>query len=229
MNPARMDMANDIRRFWWTMPTLAIAGILFLAFQYVIPERDNGNKGLANEFTQQYRVSGDVHIDAESFAGNITVEAGASDKVSIRVRKRVTGKTTAEMDAALQAIDVRFGRQENTVRVDVDQDGPAGMSRADITITAPARAQLELDAHRGSITVSGMLGDVQAKTGNGNILVQLPSNSSFTLNGDGNLKSDFRLVEDASGQYTAGTPSPSQPPQELLLHANEGDVVLRRQ
>lgn len=230
MNPARLDMATDWRRFWWAGPPLMIALVLFL----VLRVTDSGASPVAkldDAVSQQFPAGPATVVDVTNFSGDIKVQSGAAGRVVVSVKRHGGGANADEAFDQLAGVQLRMGQEGDAIKVTTWYEGtPMAGTGAEVTISAPPRTQLLLQAQQGSVTLAGMLGDVRAESSGGDISVRLPAGASFALNGGGNLKSEFRLSADAdTGQYLANTAEAGASVQRLMLTAVNGAVVLRRQ
>ena len=122
-------------------------------------------------------------VVVETFNGAIDVVAGAGDQVAVEVTKRASGPSDSNARDALSTIEVTLTQDGNTVRVTARRTPgmPRGNAAADVKVTLPAGASLQLNTGNGSLTARGVTGRAAMRTGNGDITVR---------DGQGSLRAD---------------------------------------
>lgn len=112
-----------------------------------------------------FTVAGPAEIVVNSENGSIKIKAGSDSEVhvlaEIRDAERVRYALSQENDRI--TVDVRINRQ---------RPGPGENPGADITITTPARTDVELRTSNGRIEVQGIEGSGYLQTSNGNIVLK---------------------------------------------------------
>jgi DUF4097 and DUF4098 domain-containing protein YvlB len=113
-------------------------------------------------------------IIVETFNGRINVQKGTDLQVAATVLKRGTGnsKTAAEDD--LKNIEVNMTQDGDTIRIIARRINQtlADNSGAQVDLTVPEAAVLDLTTSNGRIITTNVLGDQRLSTSNGEIDVQ---------------------------------------------------------
>lgn len=230
MNPAQLDLADGWRRYWWLIPPVAAAIVVFAVVRLGVFAP--APPALASDqVTEVFALAPGGGIDVFTFAGDIRVVATDSRNATVTVVRHGAGRSAADAFQDLAALGLQMQQSGTTVRVRTAHQGSLEFeaSRAEITIAAPADARIQAETLRGSITLVGMLGDIRARVSEGDIAVHLPRDRAFRLDGSGQLKSEFRLAtDDRTGEYLVGVTDPALAAQALNLSAIGGNVFLRR-
>jgi hypothetical protein len=105
----------------------------------------------------------------------------------------------------------------------------------DYQIMVPRTSRLVIRHHIGDVVITDVAGDIDAKAGTGDILVQLPEKEHYTINaktGIGGVYSDFnesrhtfvghKLIQDAS---TGGANGPAH---KIDLHVSIGGISIQK-
>ena len=105
----------------------------------------------------------------------------------------------------------------------------------DYQIMVPRASRLVIRHHIGDVVIDGVAGDIDAKAGTGDIIVQLPEREHYAINARtsiGGVYSDFnesqhtfvgrKLIQEAS---TGDTKNPSH---KIDLHVNIGGISIQK-
>ena len=153
------------------------------------------------ELQQALSAGGTVKVNCER--GNITVNAWDQPQVKVVYHKRIFASSQGEANSTNQATTPRIQAQGNSVEVqgDTEAAGAKGVA-ADMEVFVPLKADVELTARRGDVSVTQRTGDVKVTSQRGDVtLDQVTGNASVTTrkgslhvsNLTGNLSSDGRL------------------------------------
>lgn len=124
------------------------------------------------------KVSGPVSLTLETFQGNITIEAGEDNRVTVKTKTTAWGNSEADAQAALKEIKVTIDQRENDIKINIDQGievdmlhiGPHG-GRVDFTITVPKETAVTLNSTQGDLSLTGTNGSAKLNTSFGNIKI----------------------------------------------------------
>ena len=142
--------------------------------------------------TFEFSVQGAPRLVVRDFAGNVQVSAGQPGQVLVRVTKRARGPLGSAGESDLEQIRVEVTQRGDTIDVEVALHRhvlPGGSLSADIEVTAPPQAQIDVRLNAGNAEIEGMRGPVKAKVNAGNLDLrggQLEERSDLECNA-GNL------------------------------------------
>lgn len=131
-----------------------------------------------NRFTVQENVDKSFIVAAaprvviESFNGEITATTRAAGAVDVKVIKQGMGWDEDEAEENLSELKVTLDQVGNTVRVTIVQEncvGLCGDSGANVEISVPADARLEVRTSNGNVKSTGVAGPLVLHTSNGDI------------------------------------------------------------
>jgi DUF4097 and DUF4098 domain-containing protein YvlB len=164
------------------------------------------------EMTQPIPAGGAVRISSDR--GNITVNNWDQPEVKVVYHKRIFASSKGEADSTNQSTTPRMQAQGTAVEVQVNTEGAGAKGVAsDIELYVPLKADVEVTAHRGDISVTQRAGDVKviSQRGDvtldqvmGNVNVSTKKGSLHASNVSGNLAADGRL-DDLALDTIAGT------------------------
>jgi len=161
-----------------------------------------GNEYTFNgELTQSIPAGGMVRVNCER--GNITVNTWDQPQVKVVYHKRVFAGSQSEADSTNRSTAPRIQAQGSTVEVQGNTEGagPKGVA-SDIELFIPSKANVELTARRGDVSLTQQTGDVKVTSQRGDVtLDQVTGNATVTTkkgslhvsNLSGNLTADGRL------------------------------------
>ncbi len=203
------EIISSLARWKTCLPliliTLIIASVVFLLFITA-----GCSIGPTETREDSFSVIGQPRIIVKSENGNIEINAGSSNEVLIEATLRDAPRVKYEVSQTGDII---------TVDVKVEKHwGFWGMGGADITVTAPAATNLELNTSNGLIEVHGISGsgsletsngrlvlddvkgDFEGRTSNGRIEVEAMEGSVFLRTSNGPVK-----INAASGEFDVQT------------------------
>jgi len=111
-------------------------------------------------------------IIVETFNGRISVQVAADAAVEARVTRRGSGTSTAAAQRDLANVVVDFTRFGDAITISarrVDNAQTIGNSGADVEVTVPAAASVELRTSNGRVESANVEGTVTVRTSNGPI------------------------------------------------------------
>lgn len=142
----------------------------------------NRNQNRAEQTTSEtktVRIGQGGLLELRNIAGDITITAGGGDTATVEITKRARG--TSDADAREQLALVRVEVAETAGRAEVRAVYPENRERrgrrnfsveTSYRVTAPAGARIKTDSISGTITVSGIRGELALGTISGNIAVR---------------------------------------------------------
>jgi DUF4097 and DUF4098 domain-containing protein YvlB len=153
------------------------------------------------EQTQPISAGGTVRVGCDR--GNITVNSWDQPQVKVVYHKRIFAGSQGEADATNRSTAPRIQVRGNIVEVqgNTEAAGPKGVA-SDIELYVPSKADVELTARRGDVSVTQQTGDVKVNSQRGDVtLDQVTGNATVTTrkgslhvsNLSGNLTADGRL------------------------------------
>lgn len=201
---------------WLAGGCLLMVGLAVLACALVI----GALAGLAIHFanfheaqstlTRTLAVTGTPRIVVDGQAGDVTVIAGPAGKVTVEATRRARAESAEIASRAAQRIPVDIQQSGATVTVRARGGGDTGVgssSAVDLSITAPARSNVDLHADTGNVSVSDVAGMVSITVGAGDARlagVTLVGASSVDV-GTGDVTLGGRLASGAALHVSVDT------------------------
>jgi DUF4097 and DUF4098 domain-containing protein YvlB len=104
--------------------------------------------------------------------GNITVHASDGNELVVSATKSEPGSSESTARERMKNVDVQIETQGKGVRIHpTDQDSGGGWASVDLDVQVPKTSPLTIDATHGDVNVSGIGGNVDARSGNGDIQI----------------------------------------------------------
>jgi hypothetical protein len=162
--------------------TAAIAGSVITrsldwrSFRWGGIENLGAKTGVTDEFVRTASITGPARLMVNVPVGNITIAAGAGDRLTLQATKRAWGWSHAQAMTVLDGIRVGFEQAGNQVRIEAD--GLTDVSNAprspqvDMLISVPADTAVWLTTNVGQTRVTDTRGDVNIKSDVGEVLLQ---------------------------------------------------------
>jgi len=124
---------------------------------------------VSNTFT----TSATPTIIVESFNGRINVQAGPDDQVAVTVVKIGSGSNQTSAEADLKNLEVNMTQEGDAIRITVRRTDRklANNSGAEVDLTVPVGAMLDLSTSNGRISTTNVRGDLKLSTSNGELTV----------------------------------------------------------
>jgi DUF4097 and DUF4098 domain-containing protein YvlB len=179
------------------------------------PGRDSedSDEGLMHLFGNEYTYNGEVSepmaaggaLRVSCDRGNITVNKWDQPRVKVVYHKRIFAGSQREADAVNRSTIPKLQAQGTTVEVQANTEaaGAKGVV-SDVEVYLPVKANVEVTAGRGDVTLDERSGDVKVTSQRGNVTVeQVTGNVNVTTKQGylhasavtGNLAADGRLDE----------------------------------
>jgi hypothetical protein len=201
---------------WVAGGCLLMVGLAVLACALVI----GALAGLAIHFanfreaqmtmTRTLAVAGMPRIVVDGQAGDVIVVAGPAGTVTVEATRRARAESADIASHAAQNISVDIQQSGATVTVRARGGGDTGVGRSsavDLTITVPARSNVDLHADTGNVSVSDVAGMVSITVGVGDARlagVTLAGASSVDV-GTGDVMLGGRLASGAALRVSVDT------------------------
>jgi DUF4097 and DUF4098 domain-containing protein YvlB len=164
------------------------------------------------EISQPIAAGGAVHVKCDR--GNITVSSWDQPQVKVVYRKRILAASQGEADSTNQSTTPKLQAQGTTIEVQANTEGAAAKGvTSDIEVFIPVKADIELTAQRGDVSVTQRTGGVKVITQHGDVNVDQVTGdvnvsarhgSLHASNVTGNLAMDGRL-DDLALETISGT------------------------
>ena len=164
------------------------------------------------EVTQALPAGGAVRVNCDR--GNITVNNWDQPQVKVVYHKRIFAGSQSEADSTNQSTTPRLQAQGTTVEVQGNTEGAGAKGVAsDIEVYVPLKADVELTARRGDVSVTQRTGEVKSELaargrdrgpGDGKRKRHNQHGSLHASNVTGNLAADGRL-DDLALDTISGT------------------------
>jgi len=130
----------------------------------------NQSSDQTDRFSRKVRLGRDGRLSVSNISGEIVVNAGSGDDVSIEAIKRTRG-SRSELEDVRIIVDERPGRVE--VRTEHDRGSDRGRRgdgvSVDYTITVPQGAAVDVHSVSGNVKVTGVRGSLRAESVSGDV------------------------------------------------------------
>lgn len=173
--------------------------------------------------SKSFAVSGTPRVTVETFDGAVNVRAWDKQEVSYTAIKR------ADNQENMQAIRIIAEQHGDEIIIRAEFDGAAanrlGDVRAEVPIElfVPRSANLRISSKDGRLSIEGVSGEVNAKTGDGAVDVRDSKGSLAVETGDGRIRiSNF----DGTAQATTGDGGITLEGRFSRLSASTGDGTI---
>ena len=179
---------------------------------------------MGNNLENHFDTTGPIDLKVEVLVGDVTLTAGDGPTTTVRLRPH--GKGGAEL-AEKFTVEAR-GNDVVVISPKV-RDGFfsfAGRGSVDVEVELPSSSTVDVKSGSGDIQASGLLGDVRAATGSGDLAFhELGSADLKSGSGDIALQSARADVDVKTG---SGDISVGSAGGRLELVSGSGDISLRR-
>jgi DUF4097 and DUF4098 domain-containing protein YvlB len=125
--------------------------------------RNNGAEQ-TERFSRKVRLARDGRVTVSNISGNIVVNVGSGDDVSIEAVKRARGDA-----GQLSSVRIDVEERAGSVYVRTTHTGRNDHASVDYTITMPATGATDLHSVSGDVRVTGIRASVRAESVSGNI------------------------------------------------------------
>ena len=147
-------MKNRLLRF---LPAVLVAVACLYTYKLEVPE------------TYTYPAAGIAALSAATQNGTISVTTAADTTITVGVLKSAYGRNKADAEKAITNVAYSGTIIGDELRVKAEMPSGSRPYGASFTITAPESTGLVLSTTNGSISVSNMVGAIDAGTTNGGI------------------------------------------------------------
>jgi hypothetical protein len=127
---------------------------------------------LSKTETFEFSVQGVPRLLVRDFAGDVRLRAGQSGQVLVRVTKKARGLLGSADEGDLEQIRVEVAQRGDTISIEAELHrhlSLGGSLSADIEVTAPLQAQVDLRLNAGNAEIEDISGPVKAKVNAGNL------------------------------------------------------------
>ena len=193
-----------------------IGGVAFFTIGPVVSTNFNVDLvSASSDETKTVEIGKTVALQVNDDAGNVTVQGGDVEKITVEVRKTSWAETPSKAEQELKDIKYEIVQQGDTliVRYKRSDDGirmTGNPDTVDFTITVPTEMKVSVDSAFGEVNLSDVKGDGNLKTNFGDISVQ-------------NLQGGL-TVETESGAITATSITAGG--SAIDLHSGFGNISL---
>jgi hypothetical protein len=173
--------------------SLLVLPILLGAASAACVDISAGEPRYIDTVEKRFNVSGTPSLNVHTFDGSVEVSTWDRPEVLVVVEKHAMDK------AAADRMVVVAEQSGDRITVDVRQDREPGLHlnfgshSARVTISAPARIQIDASTGDGRVEVRDVEGDITAKTGDGAIRLAHVSGSIDVASGDGSIEVEGTL------------------------------------
>lgn len=121
--------------------------------------------------TFEFTVQGAPRLVVRDFAGNVRLNAGQPGQVLVRVTKKARGLLSSGAEGDLERISVAVVQRGDTISVEAElhRHSLGASLSADIEITVPLQAHVDLRLNAGNAEIAEIEGSVKAKVNAGNL------------------------------------------------------------
>jgi DUF4097 and DUF4098 domain-containing protein YvlB len=118
-------------------------------------------------------IAAGAQVDIATDRGDISVHGAQGDELVVNVAKKAWGVTEASADSTLRGADVTIENSGGTYHVRPNPHGNwSERASVDLSVEAPASANITASTRRGDIQVSRIIGTTEARTANGDVEIQ---------------------------------------------------------
>ena len=189
-----------------------------------------------NEFsattTNTFVVSGTPSLVISDAAGNVTIQQGGGNQVTVQVTKHAWGVTDTDAKGVLNSTAVDVSQSGNTITVKTQWSGPARRS-VDLIVTVPGQANANVHLGAGNIDARQLTGAITLDTGAGNVTAETVTfaGTSRLHTGAGNIIVDGAMASGAAIDVSVGAGNatltlPSNTPAHLTASTGVGNLTI---
>jgi hypothetical protein len=180
---------------------------------------------------KRFTVSGAPTLDISTFDGSVDVSTWDRPEVLVVIEKHAIDKAaadrmvvTADQTGDVVKVSVREGGDDRSSGLHIN----FGSHSARLTVTLPAKAQIEARTGDGRVTVRNVEGDLRVRTGDGAIHLEQVNGSVDATSGDGSIDIDgaVRGLSARSGDGRVRIRAASTPTADWNLVTGDGSVLL---
>ena len=191
-----------------------------------------GQHELSTTTTKTFVVSGTPGLVIADAAGNVSIQQGGGNQLTVQVMKHAWGTSDAVARDVLRSTVVDMSQSGNTITVNTQFSGPARRS-VDLIVTVPAEANADVHLGAGNIDVRQFTGAISLDAGAGNITAGAVTfaGTSRLHTGAGNVTVDGAIASGAAVDVLVGAGNvtltlPSDTPAHLAASTGVGNVTI---
>lgn len=182
-----------------------------------------GGKPYETIIEKDYNLEANGRISIKNTHGTISVKTGL-DKKSVAIRGIKRAKVQEHLDH-MHIIEEEINQDRLTLRTAYDYEKVKGT--IDYVVTIPEGADINLNTDTGDIDIHQVYGTIIATTGQGNIIIEQPTNKlKATVTQQGNI-----TINQPKGVVTAATNKGSVQVRDstnnVLAKVNQGKIDIR--
>jgi hypothetical protein len=182
----------------------AVAAAAAVSFTRWSGDLDWEGGRLAERSVQTYEVGRSPTLAVDSFAGDVSIQAGRDGSITVVITKKARSAPNVER------IEIDWERRGDEIKIKTSRPRSfVGDASVDIEIIAPVSTQLEVHTGAGDVSTVGIVGEIDAGTGAGDIHVSAGSGP-------------VRLDTGAGGIDYEG-----EPLGNCRFETGAGDIILR--
>jgi Putative adhesin len=191
-----------------------------------------GQNELSATTTQTFVVSGTPSLVISDAAGNVTIQQGGDNQVTVQVTKHAWGISDADAKGVLNNMVVNVSQSGTTITAKTQWSGPARRS-VDLIITVPGQAKANVHLGAGNIDARQLTGAIMLDTGAGNVTADTVTfaGTSRLHTGAGNITVDGSIATGAAVDVLVGAGNatltlPSDTPAHLTASTGVGNLTI---
>lgn len=191
-----------------------------------------GQRELSTTSSKTFTVSGTPSLMISDTAGNITIQQGDGNQVTVQVTKHAWGSSTGVAQDGLNRTTVDVMQSANTITVNVQVSGPERRS-VDLSVMVPPQANADVHLAAGNIDVRQFTGAITLDAGAGNVTADTMTfaGTSRLHTGAGNITVAGAIASGATvavlvGAGNATLTLPSDTPAHLTASSGIGNVTI---
>jgi hypothetical protein len=199
-----------VRKFFALIVVLAAAGL-----------------ARADEWHQQYKVSGKPSVVVDCGDGNVDVVTGAAQQVDAMV-------TTEGWRIGPDDVRVEANQSGNRVEIVIKvphEHFSFGRRSIRVELKVPGESDLDLHTGDGNVSIASVKGSERVRTGDGNVNARGLDGTLSATSGDGNITVDGRFdqleLRSGDGEIEADARSGSKMTLGWSLSSGDGNITLR--
>jgi DUF4097 and DUF4098 domain-containing protein YvlB len=189
---------------------------------------------MSNTRQEIYQASGPVRADVVTKSGDISVQVGSGNEVTV-----VLKATSGNANALLEGAELHFDEKSNELVIRTqphDQfDSLAGLTNLfmrslrsgdlDVTLTLPEGSSIDVITGSGDTVTRGALADIDVTTGSGDVKVGDTVNSVDVKTGSGDVVTGH-IIENFECRCASGDVRCDGAAATTDIHTASGDVVV---
>jgi hypothetical protein len=188
--------------------------------------------------TKTFTVSEPPSLVISDAAGNVTIQAGKGNQVTVQVTRHAWGTSDAIARSGLSTTVVDVRQSANTITVTTQFPATffaGGMARRSVDLLVMAPTQASVDAHvgAGNVDARAITGAIRLDTGAGNVTLDAVTfaGSSRLNTGAGNVQVSGSMASDATVDVQVGAGNatlslPTGTPAHLEASTGVGNLTI---